>query len=61
MALREITKMDMSAEFQTSLNEAGTFKQTAATAAPASEAGEPVGEPDSKRIKQELNPIDEPA
>ena len=51
MALREITKMDMSSEFQTSLNEAGTNKQPpveeASVAAAASE------EPEMKRIKQE--------
>ena len=55
MALREITKMDMSSEFQTSLNEAGTNKQppveeasvAVAAVAAASE------EPEMKRIKQE--------
>ena len=52
MALREITKMDMSSEFQTSLNEAGTNKQP-----PVEEASVAVAaaaeEPEMKRIKQE--------
>lgn len=61
MALREITKTDMSAEFQTSLNDAGSNKQPAtsqpteeateeATKDPTEEATE---EPEMKRIKQE--------
>ena len=56
MALREITKMDMSSEFQTSLNEAGTNKQppveeaSVAVAAAAAAASE---EPEMKLIKQE--------
>ena len=50
MALREITKMDMSSEFQTSLNEAGTNKQPPVEEASVAAASE---EPEMKRIKQE--------
>lgn len=54
MALREIIKMDMSAEFQTSLNDAGGTKH------PAPPAAETVSsEPEEKRIK--LEPDADPA
>ena len=56
MALREITKMDMSAEFQTSLNDAGTNnKQPPVATLPTSETVEAAAtdEPEMKRIKQE--------
>ncbi|XP_057372375.1 pseudouridylate synthase 7 homolog [Daphnia carinata] len=51
MALREITKMDMSSEFQTTLNEAGGSKQPAPVA--GGETAE--NEPEVKRIKLEDN------
>lgn len=50
MALREITKMDMSAEFQTSLNKAGGTKQSVPAATGETAAAE---EPEVKRIKLE--------
>lgn len=49
MALREITKMDMSSEFQTSLNEAGSTKHPA----PAATSETAAKEPEVKRIKLE--------
>jgi tRNA pseudouridine13 synthase len=61
MALREIIKMDMSAEFQSSLNDAGSAKHTApaattATTATADANNENVfNEPEVKRIKLEPN------
>jgi tRNA pseudouridine13 synthase len=60
MALREIIKMDMSAEFQTSLNDAGGTKHPAPAAATAAAAAETVSsEPEEKRIK--LEPDADPA
>ncbi|KAI9561011.1 hypothetical protein GHT06_011967 [Daphnia sinensis] len=56
MALREITKMDMSSEFQTSLNEAGGTKLPAPAAASETAANEP----EVKRIKLELDDNKEP-
>ena len=51
MALREIIKMDMSAEFQSSLNDAGGTKHEAPPAATSTEAV--VNQPELKRIKLE--------
>lgn len=55
MALREITKMDMSAEFQTSLNDAGTNNKQPPVATLPTSAVEAAAtdEPEMKRIKQE--------
>jgi tRNA pseudouridine13 synthase len=59
MALREIIKMDMSAEFQTSLNDAGGTKHPAPAATAAAAAETISSEPEEKRIK--LEPDADPA
>ena len=55
MALREIMKMDTSAEFQSSLNDAGGTKHQApvATTTAATSAETVSNEPEVKRIKLE--------
>ena len=61
MALREIIKMDMSAEFQSSLNDAGSAKHTAPGATSTTDATADANnenvfnEPEVKRIKLEPN------